>query len=372
MKKKILITGGSGFVGRNFIEYIESKYDSIWEDRPEFSEKVRLSGDGVLQALCFKVKGEDYELYAPKSRELNVLDEEMVAYFLAVGHFDTVLHFAVYTDAVDKSKNPEKMLEYNLKSFMNFYKYRHLYGRMFYSGSGAEFNKRKDIVKAEEAVLESLPEHEDIASQIEKGEIINGIPSDQYGLMKYTIGQLINSSENIVNLRIFGLFGKYEYKTRFITEMCHRSLVRRPLEVRQNVYFDYLYIGDFCQMLMMMILKDELKYKSYNMVSGKKISLLELCDIVNSAAVEYRERMLERTDLQEELRDNLMRLVKQPVTVEREGLNNEYTASNERFMEEFPLYEYTEIEIAIEELYDYYARVQYEIMLSERDMENPV
>lgn len=296
---KILLTGGSGFVGRNLQEYFKNE--------PACSEIV---------------------LDAPGSKELNVLDEKSVRSWLtgeAEGSsletgegYDLVLHFAVYTDAVNKSRDGSKMLEYNLLSFMNFYKYSNLYKRMFYSGSGAEFDKSRDIVMAKEEWLE-------------KG-IVSNIPTDQYGLMKYTIGQLINKSSNIYNLRIFGLFGKYEYSSRFITQMCNDSINGKPFVVRRNVFFDYLYITDFIKMLMGLVFKDELMYHSYNMVSGKRISLLEICDMVNEAAEGYGYH-------------------KQQVSVENEGLSNEYTADNERILKELPDFKYMEMQDAIKELY---------------------
>ncbi len=310
--KKILLTGGSGFVGRNLQEYI-SEYCS----------------------------GE-YEVSAPSSKELNVLDEDSVRAYLESAHFDIVLHFAVYTDAVDKSKDGSKMLEYNLLSFMNFYNHRDLYGRMFYSGSGAEFDKRYDIVSAQEAWLEKPVKGEPEGDEGPEGTGnpegrggVQSVPTDPYGLMKYTIGQLINESSNIFNVRIFGLFGKYEYPGRFITEMCHRSIEGRPFEVRQNVYFDYLYIDDFCRMLMLLIGKENLKYHSYNVVSGRRTSLLEICDMVNSSAEKYDIPM-------------------QTITVEKDGLNKEYTASAGRFLEEFPDYEFISMPDSVERLYSVY------------------
>ena len=106
-KKKILITGASGFVGRNVKEYLEQT--------------------------------EKYEIYAPTSSELNCLDEQ------AVVNFDYVLHFAVYGDAIDKTKDGSKTLEYNLRIYLNFARNAHLFGRMYYTGSGAEYDKRYPI-----------------------------------------------------------------------------------------------------------------------------------------------------------------------------------------------------------------------------------
>lgn len=267
--KKILLTGGSGFVGRNIIEYFEKNFKN------------------------------DYAIDAPRSSELNVLSKESVdKWFDEHGFYDVVLHFAVYTDAIDKAKDGSKMLEYNLKSFMNFYEHRKDYERMIYSGSGAEFDKRRDICNVSE---EQLGEE---------------IPLDAYGLMKYSIAQIIENSENIYNARIFGLFGQYEYSFRFITAMINNSIAGVKFDIRQNVYFDYLYIDEFVTMLKCLIDAKNLSHHSYNMVSGKKISLVEICELINEVAVSFGKEAMK-------------------ITVLNDGLNKEYTASRERFEDEF-------------------------------------
>ena len=67
------------------------------------------------------------------------------------------------------------------------------------------------------------------------------------------------------------------------------------------------------------------------MVSGDKISLSELCDIVNR---------ISSRDMR--------------VYVCREGLAKEYTASNERFLSECSDFAFTAKETAIKALYDWY------------------
>ena len=119
MKRKVLITGSSGFVGKNIKEYLESRK-------------------------------EEYQLYCPSSKELNCIDEGEVERYIKEHSFDYILHFAVYGDGVDKSKDGTKALEYNLRIFLNFYKQADFYGKMYYTGSGAEYDKRFDIVNVRE------------------------------------------------------------------------------------------------------------------------------------------------------------------------------------------------------------------------------
>ena len=291
MKRKVLITGSSGFVGKNIKEYLENQK-------------------------------EEYELYCPSSKELNCIDEGEVEKYIKGHSFDYILHFAVYGDGIDKSKDGTKALEYNLRIFLNFYKQADFYGKMYYTGSGAEYDKRFDIVNVREE------------------EIGKSIPIDQYGLMKYTIHQMIEKSKNIYNFRLFGIFGKYEYyPLKYISNVCCKAIKGLPLSMRQNVYFDYLWVEDFCKMVEF-FLNHEPKFHTYNMVSGKKISLKEICHKVVDVSGK---------DI--------------PVYICKEGLANEYTASNSRFMEECKDFSYTKIERAIEELYDWYQAKENEIDL---------
>ena len=116
--KAILITGTSGFVGYNVKQFLQQK--------------------------------EEFTIAAPSSKELDCLDETAVKTYLQNNHFDLVLHFAVYGDGIDKAKNGTKVLEYNLRMFLNFAKCSGLYGKMIYTGSGAEFDKRYPIVDVKE------------------------------------------------------------------------------------------------------------------------------------------------------------------------------------------------------------------------------
>lgn len=279
---RILLTGGSGFVGRNVKEYF-----------------VNRGGD----------------VHAPSSKELNCLDEKMVEECLKNGHYDVVLHFAVYGDGVDKRKDGMKVLEYNLRMFQNFYVHADLFGKMIYTGSGAEYDKRYPIISVSE---------DDLKNHL--------IPVDQYGLMKRTVNSMIEQSRNIYNLRLFGIFGKYEYwQTKYISNLCCKSLKGLPLTMRKNCHFDYLWIDDFCRLLEMFIQVREPKYHVYNAVSGKKVSLYDIAVIINGITDEKKD-----------------------ILICSEGWANEYTADNKRIKEELPDWEVTDIHKTITELYKWY------------------
>ena len=281
---QILITGSSGFVGRNVKEFFEAK---------------------------------GYDITAPSSRELDCTDEKGVKRFLAENYYDYVFHFAVYGDGIDHTKDGAKILEYNLRMFLNFAKYSSCYGKMIYTGSGAEYDKRFPICMVSE---------EDFGKSI---------PVDQYGLMKYTVNQLIEKSNNIYNLRLFGIFGPYEYwKSRFISNLCCKAIKNIPLSIRRNCFFDYLWITDFCQILEKFIYIEP-KFHTYNAVSGRPIDLYSLAEIV-------RETSGKNLD----------------IIVCKDGYANEYTASNKRILRELGDFQYTKIKDSVEMLYRWYEKRQ--------------
>lgn len=279
--QSILIVGANGFVGKNLKEYFENS--------------------SAYQVLC------------PGKEELNAIEEDSVKNYLHRHAVDTILHTAIYNPRAGYGKNAQKELEYDLRMFFNFEKYSALYGRMFYFGSGAEYDKRSPLV------------------QICEEDGNRSIPIGDYGFAKYIIGRQILKSKNIYNLRIFGLFGKYEnWRTTFISGACCKALKGLPITIRQNVYFDYLYIHDFCR-LVETFMNKELQHKEYNLVSGKRVDLLTLARLV--CQISGKEL---------------------PIYVCKEGLACEYTASNARILEEIGEFAYTPVDTAVRELYEWY------------------
>lgn len=288
---KILITGAGGFVGRNLYEHLSRK--------------------------------SEYEVTAATSRDLDLLDENAVYRWLKETKYDIVIQAAIYSLKAGTGRRAEKELECDLRMFYNLSKYHGLYGKMIYFGSGAEYDKRCPICSVTEDQWE------------------NGIPDTNYGLAKYIIGQQIEKSENIYNLRIFGLFGKYEnWKTTFISGACCKALKNLPITIRRNVYFDYLYIDDFCDMAERFLLLKEPKHHSYNIVSGKRIDLITLAETVKKVSG----------------RDV-------PVIVCEEGLANEYTADNSRLLAEIGETQLTSYDEAIRALYRWYSEQEQQIDL---------
>ena len=141
-----------------------------------------------------------------------------------------------------------------------------------------------------------------------------------------------NNKSNIVNLRFFAVFGKYEdYTIRFISRSICNNLLGKPITINQNLYFDYIYINDVVRIIDHFIKNDSSQEVFYNIGTGNPIDLLTIAKKINEISSKKSEILIKKT-----------------------GLNNEYSCNNGRLMKELGNFEFTPIDKAVEELYSYY------------------
>ncbi len=270
--KKLLLTGGTGFIGRNILPVLREKYD-----------------------VC-----------APTRAELNMTDENAIHSYLEKGHFDVVFHCANPNPFKNKQDIQGRLGLDSLRSYFALRRCSDLFNKMFYIGSGAEYDKRFDIVSAKE---ESVDDR---------------LPADDYGFAKYVMNQDARRSENVYNLRIFGCYGPMDVKTKFIRDAVDCCLENRPITIRQNCMFDYMYVEDLAHIACKLMEKETLSFHDYNVCSGKRISLLDIAEIVKTQMNNPR-----------------------PVGIAKDGWNKEYTGDNSRLMKEIPDFRFTPIEEGI-------------------------
>lgn len=275
--KNILITGGSGFIGRNLKESLR----------------------------------EEYNVFAPTHRELDILDFNAVDSFLSVHKIDIVIHAAVH---VPMFNGADKEFFNDMQMFMNLERLSGKVEKILYFGSGAEFDKRYDI------------------QMVSENDLGKTIPVTEYGLAKYTMTQIARKSDNIYNLRLFGIFGKYElWQIKFLSNLCCKAVFDLPLSVRKDCYFDFLYVDDLVQIIKWAI-DGKPQFHDFNVCHGKPYSLLELAQLVRKISGK-------------ELRIDLL-------SQER---NLDYTASNQRLLDEAGQIVLTTMEDALRQLYQYYS-----------------
>ena len=151
---RILVTGGSGFIGRNLAEQLASTY----------------------------------EVLAPSSAELDLLKDRDVRDYLDEHRCDVVVHAAT-TRSNRRVAAPPDLLDRNCRMFFNLARNADRFGKMIHFGSGAEYDRT------------GLP------PLVKEEYFDTRVPADAYGFSKYICAKYVERSERIVDLRLFGVFG---------------------------------------------------------------------------------------------------------------------------------------------------------------------
>lgn len=285
MAGALLITGGSGFIGRNLAEHYAATH----------------------------------EVLAPRHAELDLLDEDAVRAYLSSHDVDVVIHSATkpgHRNAAD----PTGLVYANTRMFFNLARCSDLYRRMVFLGSGAVYDQRFYEPKMPETYFDAH------------------VPTDEHGYSKYVTATYIERAEAITELRIFGIFGRYEdYAIRFISNAICKTLFDLPVTLRQDRLFDYLYIDDLPQVVDRFMDRGG-AHTAYNVTPDESIGLLELAKKV--VAVSGKEV---------------------PIVVGAEGRGVEYSGDNSRLRAEMPELALTPIDDAIARLYAWYSDHRSEI-----------
>lgn len=280
--KKILITGASGFIGRNLAEYLSDIYD-----------------------VC-----------APSHAELDLQDAEAVKQYLEKYSFDVVIHSANMND-VTYRLSPHDILDGNLRMFYHLESCSRIYGKMIYFGSGAEYDMQNYKPLMKEAYFGRY------------------IPRDPYGFSKYIMHRMAEQSENIYDLILFGVYGKYEqFQRRFISNNICKNILGKPMTLIKNARLDYLYINDLCK-IVEWFLEHTPGYKCYNVCTSHPADLFSLAQEIN-----------EITGLQRE------------IIVLEEGWKPEYSGDNSRLLNEMGGFLFCDRKEAISSMVKYYYEQQ--------------
>ena len=276
--KKILLTGSGGFIGRNILEHFRTRYD----------------------------------VFAPRSYELNLLDTAAVDDYFRKHQFDAVIH-AGCKPGHRNAKDPTALFYSNVRMFENLARQQGRWGKLINLGSGAIYD-----VSADNRL-------------VGEEEIFTRCGADDHSFCKYVVQKRIESLPGAVDLNIFGIFGKYEdWQIRFISNAICKTLFGLPITLRQNRRFSYLYVNDLMPVLEWLV-ENTPQYKSDNVTPDTETELLQAAQLVKE---------ISGADV--------------PVIVGKEGYGLNYSGSNARLRAEMPNLTFPPLTTAVKQLYAYY------------------
>lgn len=270
--KNILLTGSGGFIGKHLKNFLSKKFN----------------------------------LFTPRSFQLNLLDKNALSDYAKENKIDLIIHSASCGVRISPDATVEEVSKPNIEMFKNL---ADLNLPMITFGSGAEYDKSRPLHKIKE---ENFGEN---------------IPQDPYGYSKYAISKEIEKRENILNLRIFGIYGVGEDKSRVTSCIINDNLGKGPIMLNQNVIFDFIWIEDFCKIVEFFV-ENPPKEKFVNVAPTESIEIVELAKIIN--------------DLSD---------FKSEIIVKKEGLNKEYTGDNSKLLKLMPDLQFTSYKDGMKKFY---------------------
>lgn len=271
--KNILLTGSGGFIGTHLKNELKNKYN----------------------------------LFTPRSYELNLLNKQAVKKYIEENSIEFIIHSASCGVRITPDATIDDVAKPNFNMFKNLADCVNEKCPMITFGSGAEYDKSRPLVMVKEEDFGKL------------------IPKDPYGYSKYLISKEIEKRENILNLRIFGIYGFGEDSSRVTSCIVNAKLKNEPVILNQNVRFHFIWIEDFCK-IVEYFMEHPTKEKFLNIAPTESI---EIVDLAKLAGVE--------------------------TVVKKSGLNKEYTADNSKLLSELGKFKFTSYKDGMNIFYNYFA-----------------
>lgn len=256
---KLLVTGGAGFIGSNFVNY--------WLEQHPEDEVVNLDAltyAGNLENLKGVADNPNYKFV-----EGNILDEKLVDELVA--DCDKVVHFAAESHVDRSILGPEAFVETNVK------------GTFVILEAVRKHKKHLQHISTDE-VFGALP----LDSEVQFTETTPYDPNSPYSASKAASDHLVRAYGETFGVS-YGItncsnnFGPYQHPEKYISRMITNIIDGQPVKIYGDGKYvrDWLYVKDHARAIDLALQKAE-SNKTY-LVGGQKdreINNLEVAKIV--------------------------------------------------------------------------------------------
>ncbi len=275
MSEKILVTGGAGFIGSNFV------LDWLAGDRGPVVNLDKLTYAGNAGNLASVEDHPDYTFV-----QGDICDSALVARLFAEHRPSAILHFAAESHVDRSIAGPEAFLRTNIDgTFVLLQAAR----QHFASLSGAERDRFRFLhVSTDEVYGTLLPDdpafHEDTPYA----------PNSPYAASKASSDHLVRAWHHTYGLPTLvtncsNNYGPYQFPEKLIPLMINNALSGKPLPVYGDglQVRDWLYVGDHCSAIRAVLEGGRLG-ETYNVGGGNQRTNLQVVRILCALLDELR------------------------------------------------------------------------------------
>ena len=261
--KSILVTGGCGFIGSNFIKYIlqkNSQLNIINLDNLTYAGRGSNLSSVIKDRYVF-IKGD-------------ICNKDLVSSLFKKYKFDSVIHFAAESHVDRSIDGPEKFVNTNILGTLNLLEH-----------------SRKYYVKSKNTSFRFLHISTDevFGTLGNTGKFVEETPYDPsspYSASKAGSDHLVRAWNKTYALPTLitncsNNYGPYQFPEKLIPLIITNAINDKPLPVYgtgKNIR-DWLYVLDHCEALLTVLSKGEVG-QTYNIGGGNEIENLEVVKLI--------------------------------------------------------------------------------------------
>lgn len=258
MNKSLLITGGSGFIGTNLVNFLSKKFKIYNVDKNSYCstpEKFK---------TIYKKNYFFYKLNLKKKKLKNLFINNKI---------NTVIHLAAESHVDRSIDNPYKFIEENILSTTSLYQ------------TINELIKKK-LIKSPDIIHVSTDE---VFGSVKKNASENSLfsPSSPYAASKASTEHIASSFCKTYGLRICIIrlcnnYGPYQFTEKFIPT-CILNINKNmnvPIYGKGINTREWMYVKDTCKAIELVV-KNFKKNETYNIGSNVKVRNLKILNIIS-------------------------------------------------------------------------------------------
>jgi dTDP-glucose 4,6-dehydratase len=260
--KTILVTGGSGFIGANFIQYLLKMSQDIF-----IVNLDKLTYAGNPENLKAIENNKNYKFIKG-----DICNQELVEFLFKEYSFDSVINFAAESHVDRSIHNPNIFIETNVMGTATLISV----AKRFWGNNSS--NKRFLQVSTDE-VYGTLPEDNKDIKFTEKTPLQ---PHSPYSASKTSADCIVQSYFDTFGFptlitRCSNNYGPYQFPEKLIPLIIHNAINDKPLPIYGDgkQIRDWLYVEDHCDAIWIVLNKGK-QGEIYNIGGNNEIQNIEI------------------------------------------------------------------------------------------------